>query len=64
MMSNVSNDEWIEWNGGDCPVKAATVVEYKRRDGVRASPRSAIELDWGHFDLGNDIIAYRLVREV
>lgn len=63
--------DWIEWKGGECPVKVGTLVDVKYRDGhvMCATPAGEIvagtEYDasgafWNHDGAHNDIIAYRL----
>ncbi len=54
--------EWIEWNGGDCPVEGHRRVEAHLRDG------EIWEMDAESFDWGlskdfpeSDIIACRIV---
>ena len=59
-----SNDGWIEWSGGECPVEAVERVEIKLRDGEKNSA-SAHAFWWGrskHESTG-DIISYRVVSE-
>ena len=67
-----SNDGWIEWTGGECPVPAETLVEIRCRCGDQngAWPAGFFaegQSDWwrhdgeGFFGRMNDIIAYRLV---
>lgn len=54
---NVMN-EWIEWNGGGCPVEPSVFVEYECRNGY-GSTRQASAIEWEHYDIGDDIIRYR-----
>lgn len=57
--------DWIEWNGGECPVGEGTLVEYK----LRGNPDTSVEdasfpaedLQWNHKNEPLDIVAYRLV---
>jgi hypothetical protein len=61
-------DGWIEWHGGECPVEPGTAIEVRMR--VRDhcamrmvrdfTSRSAYDF-WIHQDMGNDIVAYRLL---
>lgn len=59
-------DQWIEWNGGKCPVDANTMVEFKlRNDPAIVTPYAAGSLTWEHRDnrlREYDIIAYRVVK--
>jgi hypothetical protein len=69
-MGQQSENEWIEWAGGECPVPADTRVCVRFRDGETQGPVMACayadpELsNWAHVDsdpLADDIIAYRVV---
>ena len=54
-------DDWIEWGGGECPVKGATLVDIKFRNGDIIRGYKPRHLDWRlDGDIG-DIIAYRVV---
>jgi len=66
-----TENPWIEWTGGDCPVSKSTLVDvYFRGDEYRGLDRPAGpscragEVTWdrpfAHDGLG-DIIAYRVV---
>jgi hypothetical protein len=55
---------WIEWHGGECPLKDDEVEEweFKRRDGTVYLPPSAPSgYRWAHYN-NCDIIAYRVLR--
>lgn len=55
-------DGWIEWGGGECPVKGATLVDIKFRNGDINRGYKPQHLDWRlDGDIG-DIIAYRIVK--
>lgn len=57
----VDADGWIEWEGGECPVRDDCIVSYKMRSGEafkRGEPAS--EVRWHHNGIATDIIAYRL----
>lgn len=62
------NDGWINWGGGERPVKAGEVVDVKYRNGnvscgVIAGPfqrKYCLAEDWNHGGESYDIIAYRL----
>ncbi|PXW19017.1 hypothetical protein [Pantoea sp. JKS000250] len=55
--------EWIEWGGGECPVKGATLVDIKFRNGDIIRGYKPRHLDWRlDGDIG-DIIAYRIIPE-
>ena len=54
---------WIEWNGGDRPIPADTLVEVRLRDlELKAERGEAVEFDWHHEIMDDDIIAYRVVQ--
>lgn len=54
--------EWIEWDGGECPVADHVKVEYQLRAGAKGS-EPARRLDWQHEGKRHDIIAYRIIPE-
>lgn len=64
------NGGWIEWGGGECPVKKGTLVDVRYRDGEELSALPADDLApssrdasfafWRDGAQNNDIIAYRL----
>ena len=69
----VDSEGWIQWNGGEMPVEKGTLIDVKYRDQsenirvmagfafceIGSNPlMSAVE--WKHYDLPGDIIAYRL----
>lgn len=53
----MSDIEWIEWAGGECPVECYRRVEVRLRDG-RECRRDADGLEWDHIGDGSDIVAY------
>lgn len=63
--------EWIEWNGGECPVPKGTKIDVKYRDGKVAINQFIQEGNypipaarfWVKDNHGSDIIAYRIVKE-
>jgi hypothetical protein len=58
---------WIEWNGGACPVPAGTRVDVRHKDGcvhfsaIAGSPGPACW--WDHDDHEGDITSYRLTTD-
>lgn len=61
--------EWIEWNGGECPVIIGTLVDVRHRDGDEYFGEKAGVEDthcevWERGEYGDnfagDIIAYRI----
>lgn len=60
-------NEWIEWKGGDCPIKSdKTEVECVLRGGSWGESFGR-ELRWSHKELGAaekyDIVRYRIVED-
>lgn len=58
-------NEWIEWKGGDCPIKSKyTTVEYVLRDNF-SSTGFGINLNWIYVDLLSyfDIVRYRIIED-
>lgn len=60
-----TDDGWIEWNGGECPVPEGTPVCVRYRDGSTESEALAGivgkgAVRWTHIGSPGDIIAYRL----
>jgi hypothetical protein len=59
--------EWVEWNGGECPIADGVLFSAKFRDGTITNKyRHATEYRWSHGggDLGvpeADIVAYRIL---
>lgn len=67
----MTDSDWIEWNGGRCPVEAGTLTDVRYRDGgekrVRAlwattEWRAGEARFWTNDGHHSDIIAYRLPR--
>ena len=62
-----SDDGWIPWKGGECPVAHGTVVDVRYRDGWEGGGLAS-KWRWHHETRGNpileggDIIAYRVVK--
>lgn len=62
--------EWIEWEGGECPVEGGAIVrvQYARPANTSLGQRiewavPARELAWYHDGADDDIIAYRVVSK-
>lgn len=62
-----SNDGWIEWAGGECPVEKGTLVDVRLKNGRTVTAQEALKNNsfatypfWRKDDAGGDIIAYRL----
>lgn len=69
MAQDTEQADWIEWQGGECPVSHDTIVDIKFRGTEPAWAVPAGNCDdrlyswWKHRSLNHihDIIAYRLV---
>jgi len=62
----MDDGNWIEWEGGECPVAGDTKVVYRMRgypDHDEEYWQPAKFLVWGHYGHDNpaEIIAYRIV---
>jgi hypothetical protein len=65
-----SSDEWIKWNGGECPVERGTLVDVQYRDGddrfsvpaLVTTTETPFATNWEHNEAGYDIVAYRLTQ--
>lgn len=64
-----SEEPWIEWRGGRCPVAADRPVQVRFRcwdacvphDSLRKNPpMEAREFAWAHRGMDSDIVAYRI----
>lgn len=56
--------EWIQWNGGECPVDPDTMVAVKVRGSSSEWPNEICgNLYWDHNGSGGDILAYRVVSK-
>ena len=59
----MTNNKWIEWRGGECPVPGDTLVNVRLRSGnVSRSTRAAIH-HWDQIGSLVDVVAYRVVQE-
>ena len=57
-----ADDDWVEWGGGESesgPVGDMVFVCVKSRDG-NVNTDYAVEFDWAHYWVDEDIIAYRV----
>ena len=56
---------WIEWHGGECPLRDDEVEVWEirfRDDGIDHAPNSPQRTRWRHHGTEGDIIAYRVLR--
>ena len=56
-----SEDGWIPWAGGECPVERRAVVRVKAKNGEIDTDKAHF-YDWWHTGGPNDIVAYRVVK--
>lgn len=56
----MSDIEWIEWTGGECPVEGHRRVEARLRDGTIETADADLFF-WDHIDDDSDIVAYRVL---
>lgn len=61
-LEGVTDDGWITWNGGECPVSGDTKVKVMFRDGDHGGEVVAGSVDWAHYGSDGDVIAYRVVK--
>lgn len=56
--------DWIEWNGGECPLPPETNVEVRFRNGKTSCTDDPFYWRWGHLSEASisDIIAYRVIE--
>jgi len=57
--------DWIEWNGGECPIKSdKTRVDYKMlKSGVDNFWGKSLRWNWQYGGTCGDIIAYRITED-
>jgi len=51
---------WIEWNGGECPVIGDMLVDVRLRCGTARLCVLACSVNWTHTDSSFDVLSYRL----
>ena len=56
-----SEDGWIPWAGGECPVERRAVVRVKAKNGEIDTDKAHF-YDWWHTGSSFDIVAYRVVK--
>jgi len=57
------DNNWIEWNGGECPVADGVKVGIRFRNGGKAKNLNGFELRWDYKGTDGDIIAYRICEQ-
>lgn len=58
----MSENRFIEWKGGACPVDPGEMVEIQFADGYVPGPKIAANLIWGKIRHCNNIVAYRVIE--
>jgi hypothetical protein len=58
----MTDDFFLLWFGGDCPVDGETMVEIQTRDGIQAVEKAKY-LNWKMEKSPKDIISYRLAKQ-
>lgn len=61
-LEGVTDDGWITWTGGECPVEGNVVVQVRYRSGAECTYYAANSCKWDHAGTSGDIIAYRVVK--
>lgn len=60
----ITDDGWIDWAGGECPVAPDTIVSVRFGDLEACSTTGAAKTyRWGHAGNRSDILAYKVVEE-
>jgi len=59
----MTNDGFIQWNGGVMPVSGDTHVSVRLRGGDLI-PMKALLLDWRHVGSLSDIVAYKILEKI
>lgn len=60
-MADQVDSDWIEWEGGKCPLPDGVTHEVRFRDGITLHDDCPETWTWRHHGSGCDIIAYRVV---
>ena len=56
------DNNWIEWNGGKCPVDNGVSIDVRFRNGAELYDVIS-SLRWSHDGVGGDVIAYRICEQ-
>ena len=56
------DNNWIEWNGGKCPVDNGVSIDVRFRNGAELYDVIS-SLRWSHDGVSGDIIAYRICEQ-
>jgi hypothetical protein len=57
-----TEDDWIDWAGGECPVGAGTICEIMFGDGCTVELSELKNARWGRTGAAGDIIKYRITE--
>jgi hypothetical protein len=56
--------DWINWNGGECPIKSdKTMYSLRFANGIEFTSDGREDWRWSHIDSVHDIIAYRIIDD-
>lgn len=58
----MKDDGWIKWHGGEYPVPAGTLVDYRLRNGMIGPGTTAADVEWRRMGAVYDIVAYRISK--
>lgn len=53
---------WIEWSGGECPVKDDVVILVEMRCGDIDACKHASDYRWSHSGMNGDILRYTVIE--
>lgn len=56
----MTENNWITWHGGECPVPVGAIGDVKFEDGQIVRGYDLASVFWKHNGFSSDIIAYRL----
>lgn len=63
-MVDSSDDGWVEWGGGECPLDDECYMRVKLRNGKTSEPAIALSWVWEHLgDNPTDIVAYKIEND-
>lgn len=57
-----NTQDWIEWNGGDCPVNADDIVRVQLRNDTEHTTKAGTWV-WRHASGSGDIVKYKVIKE-
>lgn len=60
-MPQENQTDWIEWQGGECPLASGLKHEVRFRDGRIVKDDTPETWIWSHGDDYTDIVAFRII---